>query len=62
MTPEEELVAVKKELADLKAKIMLAAEAQDHFASPVYIHYTEADRKMYRHAARMLRGTLGSWK
>ncbi len=62
MTPEEELVAVKKELADLKAKIIADAEIQDHFASPVYTHHTEADCKMYRHAARMLRGTLGIWK
>lgn len=44
MTPEE----VVKELED-------AADRQDHFAGPEYIQCTETDRKMFRHAARMLR-------
>ena len=42
-------------LAALYKAIIEKAERQEHFASPVYHHFTDEDRRMFRHAAKMLR-------
>ena len=55
MTPDEVTAAIDRELARVRDAILAKAARQDAFAGPEYHHLTEADRRLYRHAANVLR-------
>lgn len=47
--------ALRARIAELEASLISRAERQEEFASTIYTQHTDADRAMFRHAAKMLR-------